>query len=199
MRRSNRDLRRVFVASTQRWIIAGLAIASATAPSIALSVVDPHPHLWVPIAIAALAAVAAAQPDTHVALLVIAALVAQWLALDDDPTSIWVAVTAVCILVFHTLIAFMAATPPTTTAGTLVTRRWTGRTAVVATAFIALYVFAITAAGWHVTGQVAASAALATVATATAVFTARAVPLDRRPGGRGRHEGRRRGQTSSST
>ena len=88
-----------------------------------------------------LALAAASIPDSHTALAVEGLVVWQWLASTDDPTSAWVIPLALCLFVFHTVIALMAVTPISAVVDRSILVRW-GAERVVVVATIGVWVLA---------------------------------------------------------
>ena len=87
-----------------------------------------------------LAATACARADTHTALVAEAVVLWQWLATVDDVTSAWTVVVAMCLSVFHALVALMAVTPITAVVAPAILRSWVQRVLIVAAATLAVWV-----------------------------------------------------------
>lgn len=77
---------------------------------------------------AVLAITAAARPDTHIALGLVAVTVWAWLRASPDVATARTVAVTVMLLVFHEAIALLASTPPAAVPGRAVLQRWALRT-----------------------------------------------------------------------
>lgn len=172
--------------SPQRWLLAVLAIAAATIGAIAGELAaDGHSTRMV-VLIAIAATVAAALPDTHAGLVVIAAVTIRWLVAVDDATTPWSLVTALALLTFHALLALLAVTPPSATIDARLLHRWLRRGGWVAVATAAVWGLATTIHRQQLPGNLPLTvAAFATLTAAVALLLIRTLhdpgPPSRRP------------------
>lgn len=144
----------VRITSWQRWLFIALAIASAVGASTMTAHVAGQVTGVLLALVFALAAVACARADTHTGLVTGAIVVWQWLATVDDVSSPWAVGVAVCLLVFHTLLALMAVTPITAVVAPPVVRCWVRRLLVVAGAALAVWVCVLVLDGRQTPGNV---------------------------------------------
>jgi hypothetical protein len=132
-------LDRVRITSWQRWMFIVIAIASLVGASMITSHVAGQVTGVLLALVLGLSALASARADTHTGFVAGAVVVWQWLATVDDVSSPWAVAIAVCLLVFHTLLALMAVTPITAVVAPPVAQRWVRRTLVVAAATLAVW------------------------------------------------------------
>ncbi len=128
------------MASRQRWAFGTLAVGSVFVALLATLVGSDDGFGWFSAMIVIVATVAAIQPGSHAAAVVVALVVVQWLSAADDVTTPRSLVVAPCLLVFHGLIALMAVTPHSATVAVEVVRQWARRSIVVAVATTAVWV-----------------------------------------------------------
>ena len=114
-----------------RALLAALAAASGVAACVLAGTTRAHTSsftttlmLWS----VALAIAAAARPDTHIALGLVAVTVWAWLRASADVATFRTVVVAVALLVFHVAIALLASTPPAAVPVPAVLQRWVFRT-----------------------------------------------------------------------
>ncbi len=123
----------------QRWLLGGVSVAAAALASLAAGSSGGGHSLEMSVIIVALAVVAAVQPTTHTALPVVLLVTWQWLATTDDELSAWSVVVAATLVAFHALIALLAAAPPAASIDRATLRRWSRRTAIVATTALLMW------------------------------------------------------------
>lgn len=137
---------------------------------------------WVPglVLITLLAVAAAARPDSHVSLALLAVIVWHWLATVDDLDTGWLPV-AVVLLVTHHTIAALAATVPT--GGELPPRvllRWAARLGLASALSVVMWATTVAMDRREAPGN-GALTGLALVVIAAAVLLVSARSLDRPP------------------
>lgn len=115
------------MASAQRWAFGLAAVVMATGALLVTLLGTGDRFGWFAVLTVVLAAIAAVQAGSHTAAVVIVLAVLQWMSAVDDPTTPRSLVVAVCLLVFHSLLALMAVTPHSTTVPPDVLRRWAQR------------------------------------------------------------------------
>lgn len=157
--------------SRQRWLLMLATVIAAAIGAAAAEVAGTSPRAWVVVVVAAVAVGAATVPDSHIGLAVIAVVGVRWLVVVDDVTTPWSVVVAVSLLVFHTLLALLAVTPPSATIERRLLLRWMRRTAWVTVATVAVWA---AAAGVH-RQQLAGSVALTVVAFVAVTAAAAAI------------------------
>ena len=74
------------------------------------------------------------RPDSHVGVLVIVVIAAQWMALVDDHASPWAVGVAVALTLFHTSMAAVTIAPPDAGWTPAMCRRWVRRASVLVAA-----------------------------------------------------------------
>lgn len=128
----------------QRWLLAAVAIVAATLAAAAGEfTADGHSARMVVVVIVG-AAVAAAIPDSHAGFVVIAIVTLRWALAVDDVTTPWALAVAIGLLMFHTVIALMAVTPPTANIDRRLLQRWLRRTGWIALATTVVWTLATT-------------------------------------------------------
>ena len=133
---------RLGLVSWQRWTLIATAVLAAVAASTICAVEAGHQTGVVVVLVAMLALAAACIPDSHTALAVEGLVVWQWLASTDDPTLAWVIPLALCLFLFHTVIALMAVTPISAVVDRSILVRWSARSGYVVAATIGMWVLA---------------------------------------------------------
>lgn len=83
------------------------------------------------VAVMAVAAMAAIAPDSHVGLLVVALVAADWWASVDDPSTPWSIGVAAALAVFHAAAAAASVIAPSAVWTPAMCRRWLQRCSVV--------------------------------------------------------------------
>ncbi len=162
--------------SRQRWLTGIGAVLMATSAFAVASVASGG--WWLPglVAVTALSIVAAVRPDDHTGLVVVGVVIWQWLVRVDDVGTPWLPVAACCMLVFHTLLALTAVVPTSGSIPEATIRRWTGRTAVVAAATVAMWIVVVVLDRRELPGNAALTGlAVLIVAAATTAIRARSV------------------------
>ena len=120
--------------STQRWAFGVIAVASIVGALLLTSVGTDDRFGWFAVFTVVMAVAAAVQAGSHTAAAVVALVVLQWLSAIDDVATPRSLPVALCLLVFHVLLAVMAVTPHSATVHPDVLRRWLQRTGAVAIA-----------------------------------------------------------------
>lgn len=128
------------MASAQRWAFGLASVATATGALLVALIGIGDRFGWFAVLTVVLAAIAAVQAGSHTAAVVIVLVVLHWMSAVDDPTTPRSLVVAVCLLVFHSLLALMAVTPHSTTVPADVLRRWVQRVGAVTVATAAVWV-----------------------------------------------------------
>lgn len=121
-------------ASAQRWAFGAMAVASIVGALVVALVGTDDRFGWFAGFTVALAVTAAVQAGSHTAAVVIGLVVLQWMSATDDVTTPRSLLVALCLLVFHCLLALMAVTPHSATVHADLLRRWGRRTGAVAVA-----------------------------------------------------------------
>lgn len=130
-------------ASPQRWAFGISAVVAAVGALLVTLIGSDDGFGWFAGLTVALAATAAIQAGSHTAVVVVALVVVQWMSATDDVTTPRSLVAAVCLLVFHSLLALMAVTPHSATVDAAVVRRWAQRAGAVALATAAVWALAL--------------------------------------------------------
>lgn len=118
--------------STQRWAFGVVAVVSIVGALVFTSVGTDDRFGWFAVLTVGLAIVATVEAGSHTAAVVIGLVVLQWMSATDDVTTVRSLPVALCLLVFHCLLASMAVTPHSATVHPDVLRRWLQRTGAVA-------------------------------------------------------------------
>jgi len=125
--------------SGQRWALIAVAVITAIAASTCTALAASHPA-GVALALVGMLAVASVSwPDSHAATAVEAFVVVQWLTTTDDTTTAWTIPVALCLFVFHVVIALMALTPISTTVARSILLRWSRRCGWVGVATVGMW------------------------------------------------------------
>lgn len=125
--------------SRQRWAFVAVAVTAIVVASVAIRVEAGRDPSWITIWLGLVALVAAARPGSHTGLFVIAVVGLLWLGNIDEVTSPLAIAVAMCLFVFHAVLALMAVTPHSAVVGGPVLWRWFRRGAVVAGATVAVW------------------------------------------------------------
>ena len=118
------------------------------------------------------ASAAAARPDTHISLGVVAVTVWAWLRAAPDAATVRTVIVAVALLAFHATIALLASTPPAVAPTGAVFRRWGLQTVFVVAGTIMLCVLVAALQGQRRAPN-PTGLSVAVVAVAGAAFWAR--------------------------
>ena len=135
------QLRRV---SPQRWGLAFAAVVAAALVPIVTGLAGSGQSPLILAVVVGLAGASAIQPDSHMALTVPLVGLWHWTASTDASTGGSVLVVALCLFVFHTLVALMSTTPPRATVDTRSVVRWLRRSIVVASATGVIWALVVT-------------------------------------------------------
>lgn len=101
----------VLESSLQQWLLRTVALLMPFAALLAAAGANER---WWPAGffiVGILGAAAAMRPDTHAALVVVIAIVWHWLATVDGTGGWWLLGAALCLLVYHGVIAISASLP----------------------------------------------------------------------------------------
>jgi hypothetical protein len=169
-------LDRLVLVSAQRWMFVAIAVSSVVAASTTTAVVGGGQAPIVLALLVGLAITAVIRPDSHTALFVEAIVVWQWLAVVDDATSPGAAVLALCLFVFHAVIALMAVTPSPAVVDHRIVRRWVLRGVGVGAATLAMWLVVVVMAQRDGPGSVT-SATVALLALGALVVAVRMLSL----------------------
>jgi hypothetical protein len=126
-----RDRRRPHGPPLGRALLAALAAGTGVAACVLAGTTARHHSSFTTVLIMAsvpLAIAAAARPDTHISLGVVAVVVWAWLRANPDAATARTVVVAVALLAFHAAIAVLATTPSAVAPTAAVLRRWGLRT-----------------------------------------------------------------------
>jgi hypothetical protein len=130
--------------SLQRWSFSFAAVVAAPAAPIATSTAAGSGHSpFVLALVMGLAIASCAQPDSHVAVAVPVVAVWHWIASIGASTSGWTIVVALCLFVFHTIVALMATTPARGTIDRRSLSRWLRRTLAVVLATVGVWLLVL--------------------------------------------------------
>ena len=129
--------------SRQRWGLIAAALIAAAAASTSTALAAGHQTSVVFALIIGLAVASVMSPDTHAATAVEVIVVWQWLASTDDPTNAWAIPTALCLFLFHTVVALMAVTPTNANVDRSMLLRWSRRSAYVVVATIGMWALVV--------------------------------------------------------
>jgi len=130
----------------QRWVLGAAAVASVVAASLLVGAggASGRELAIATVVSAVLATIAVGGSGTHVGSLVLAIVALEWLVFVDDETSPRAIGVAVCLYVFHSLLALMAATPHTSVIDARVLRRWAVRSVFVIATTVAVWALVVT-------------------------------------------------------
>lgn len=162
--------------SRQRWALGGTAVASAFASSAVIGLGSGDGLGWVVVFVATLAAIAAVQAGSHTALGVVAVIVLQWLGAVDDVSTPRSLAVALCLFVFHGVLALMAVTPHSATVDPAILRLWLQRSGSVAAGTVATWLVVLVFAQRDATGNAALTlGAVVALAAGALVVRARSI------------------------
>jgi hypothetical protein len=142
----------------QRWVLIVLAVIAAALASTFGALAAGHQAVVLLVLIVALAIASVVWPDSHAATAVEAIVVLQWLASTDDTTTAWAIPVALCLFVFHVVIALMALTPISTTIARSILLRWARRCAWIVAATVGMWVVVFAMAERRARGNAALTA-----------------------------------------
>jgi hypothetical protein len=125
--------------SAQRCVLIAIAVLAATAASASTVLAAAQPNGIVMVIVVVLAIPGAMFPDTFTATAVEIVVVLQWWASTGGGTTAWSIVTALCLFVFHAVIALMALTSFTASVARSILVRWARRSAWVVLATVAMW------------------------------------------------------------
>ena len=125
--------------SVQRGVLATIAIVAAIAASAATGLAAGQQSGVVLVLVVVLALAGVAFPDTFAATAVEIVVVLHWWASTDGATTAWSVATALCLFVFHAVIALMALTSFTATIARSILVRWVRRSVWVVLATIGMW------------------------------------------------------------
>jgi hypothetical protein len=104
-----------------------LAVIAGVAASTCTGLAAGHQIGVVLTLIVGLAIGSAILPNSHTATAAEAVVVLQWLVSTRDATTAWAMLMALCLFVFHIVVALMALTPVTATIDRSILLRWSRR------------------------------------------------------------------------
>lgn len=167
---------RLWLVSGQRWLLLSLSLACvACASTISALAAGSQPNIAIALMVG-LAVGAVIRPDSHGALVVVVAVVWQWLAANDDVTTPWVIPFSVLLFVFHSAVALMAVTPITAHVHRALLLRWVRRGGYVAASTIGVWVIVLVMDQRRASGSAALTVVgFVTLATLILVMRARSV------------------------
>jgi len=93
--------------------------------------------------VAGLAVASIAQPDSHVSVAIPVVVVWHWIASTGASTTGWALVVALCLFVFHTIVALMATTPARATVDHRSLLRWLRRSLAVGLATVGVWLLVL--------------------------------------------------------
>ena len=139
-----------------------LRLLVALSPQLVLALAHAAGATWsTPVAalVLALSLGAAVEPDSHLALVVLAVLGWFWLTRVPLTGSVWSLLAGVAVLLFHSAGALSATAPPAATPPAALLTRWLRWTAAVAAATAAVWGLVLLALGANPPGRPALTAA----------------------------------------
>lgn len=125
--------------STSCWVQRVAAVLMVIGASVVTGVSSGHFGFWIVILVGGTSVGAVAQPDSHLGLVAIGLVVAQWLAVVDVLSTGWAMVVASLLFGFHALVALLASIPHTAQVPREVQMVWLRRGAVVSAATVAMW------------------------------------------------------------
>lgn len=129
----------VHATSAQQWLFRAVALLAALGAVVSTAPVGDGVWIAGAFVVGVLAAASAVRPDTHTALAVVVLVVWNWLASVDDVGTPFLPIAAVCLLVYHSVVALSASLPIGGTLPRPVLARWLRRTVLVGAATVALW------------------------------------------------------------
>jgi hypothetical protein len=165
--------------SLQLWAFRLVAVVAPLAALLAAA--GANGRLWPAglFIVTVLAGASAVRPDTHTGLIVVVVLVWHWLATVDGVGGPWLPLAAVCLLVFHAVIALSASVPIGGVLPMATVVQWIVRTALAASATVGMWALVAVLDGRDAPGN-GLLTALALAIVAGAAVTIRSRSLDRR-------------------
>jgi len=134
----------------------------------------PFADTWVVVVVGVLALFVVVEPKEHLGGVVMAIVIIHWLAVGPAVDSPWAMALAAALLVFHALVAFMAATPHAAVIERPVLASWLVRTTAVGLGGGVAWVLVVAFEQFDLSGSVVRStAAFALLALAVVVFRVR--------------------------
>lgn len=162
--------------SRQQWLLRIVALVTPLGAVVAATAANGR---WWPLGLAMVAALAIAsgvRPDTHTADATIVVIIWHWLAAVDDVTTPWLPVAAVCLLVYHSVIAVSASVPVGGDLPPSTLRTWSLRIAVVSAATVVVWALVVVFDRREASGNGLLTAlALAIAAAGVAIVRARSI------------------------
>lgn len=137
--RLERMVHQLQLVSWQRWVLNAVSVLAAAAASTSTALATGHQNIVVLALIVGFAIASVISPDTHAATAVEVIVIWQWFATTDHPTSAWAVPVALCLFVFHTIIALMALTPITANVDRSILVRWSRRSGYVVLATVGMW------------------------------------------------------------
>lgn len=134
---------RLSLVSWQRWALSAMAMVAAAGASTVTAMAAGRQTDVILVLVVGIAVAAVVRPDSHTAAVVEVIVVWQWLASTDGPMTAWVVALALCLFVFHTVIALMAVTPIGAVVDRSVLLRWLRRSGWVVLATVAMYALVV--------------------------------------------------------
>ena len=139
--------------SVQRGVLVAIALLAATAASISTGLAAGQQNGIILALVVLLALAGAAFPDTFTATAVEIVVVLQWWSSTGGGTTAWSLVTALCLFVFHAVIALMALTSFTATIARSILARWARRSAWIVLATVAMWLLVVGMSERHARGS----------------------------------------------
>jgi hypothetical protein len=170
--------------SPQRWLLMALSLVCVAGASSITAWADGSRPGVVLVLLLALAAVAVVRPDSHAGLVVVIAMVWQWLASIDEVTTPWAIPFGALLFVFHCTIALMAVTPIGAHVDGVLLARWSRRILAVGAATVGMWFIVLVTDQRRAPGSTALSVAgFLIFAVLIAVMRQRSTPPPPRPTG----------------
>jgi len=135
-----------FTVTPARLITRGLIFLPAVVAVVAQQFAAPTAQMWPALLILPLAVLSASAPDSVAGAFFITAYAVWWLVTDTDEATLWSLVAALCVLVFHSGVAFAAAGPRGQVPDRPTVSRWLRDTGLIAMATWGVWLMA---AGFH--------------------------------------------------
>lgn len=162
--------------SQQQWVFRLVAVLAPIGAVLAAA--GANDRLWPAglFIVTVMALASAVRPDTHIAAVAVVVVVWHWLATVDEVGGPWLPIAAVCMLLYHAVIALSATVPiggvlPPATIG-----RWAARTTLAGGATLGVWALVVALDGRNAPGNGLLTAlALAIVAGAAVVIRSRSV------------------------
>ncbi|MGH1502163.1 MAG: hypothetical protein ACRBI6_01275 [Acidimicrobiales bacterium] len=155
-------------ASRQQWLLRGVATVAATVAMAVAAGVGGWPAAAV-VAPTLLAALASIRPDSHLPLVVDAAIVGSLALAIDDPATPWLPVAAVCLVIRHAATTLAASLPVGGALAPSIVSRWVRQAAAIAAGTVGLWVVVVVLDRRDLPGSAVLTALALTVAAALAL------------------------------